>query len=151
MKLLQTDPLLNDKINKYGCYFMSLLSIVEDKYNREFMPLEVDTLYDVATINGAMDVDCYIMAPDAVLKYASKMAGKIEKILQVGIKDDKGQRFWGWVKGETIDYIIGKYRTANGNTHFVLLDKDVGKIKYDPNPKTKLVDLLALVYYRVYP
>jgi hypothetical protein len=145
--LQQTDKRLNEKINRYGCYLMSLIAIISDKNKYEFTADEIDNLYDCLLLNGTIDEDCYIMAPDTVLKFANKIAKGKDRVLQVGIKDIKGERFWNWVRGNKVDYKIGKYLTANGNTHFMLLCNDR---VYDPNPKCTIKELLATIYYRVY-
>lgn len=147
----QTDKRLNAKIQRYGCYLLCLGAIAESKWNHTFGVNEINQIYEKCRDMAYIDDDCYVMSPDGVLLEYRNAIFEIPalqgRILQVGIKDGMGNRFWNWVKGIKIDYTICCFRTEFGNKHFVLLQSD-GAIDFDPLPSCRVTGQAYLVFYR---
>lgn len=138
----------NKKIQRYGCYFLSLLRICELRFaSDEFTADGIQRLYQKLVSEGVMDEDCYILSPDAVLKAGfAELTGneRFAQVRQIGIEDRDGRRFWGWVKDNRIDYIILKKKRPNG-FHFTLAAKNAVEI-FDPHPSLR-GEVLAKVFY----
>lgn len=149
----QLDISLKPEIQREGCYLLSLAYIAGKKWSHSFTSSEINALYDTCLEDGHIDRFCYVMSPDGVLLHCRNeifdMPQMQGRILQVGIKDSSGERFWNWVKGRTIDFTITCYKTFFGNKHFVVLDSN-GALEYDPNPRCKVTTSLYNVYYRFY-
>jgi len=67
--ILQRDPRLNNQINKFGCYLMSIFFIVNKYTNYMFSPDIINDLYKVFVKHGFIDRDCYISDPDAIFDF----------------------------------------------------------------------------------
>ena len=68
--ILQTDPLLNDNINDFGCYFMTILFLVNKHTGRGFDRADINHLYDLLQGTEYMDEDCFMENPVGVFNYA---------------------------------------------------------------------------------
>ena len=67
--ILQRDPRLNDRINKYGCYLMFIFYEVNKYTNYMFSPQIINDLYKVFVSHGYMDKDCYITDPNTIFAF----------------------------------------------------------------------------------
>ena len=68
--ILQTDSGLNENINKYGCYFMSLLFLVNKLTGMELSTARINKIYKLCVTQGWMSYKCYIIAPEKILGWA---------------------------------------------------------------------------------
>jgi len=67
--ILQRDPRLNDRINKFGCYLMFIFYNVNKYTNYMFDPPIINDLYEVFIGHGYVDHDCYIIDPEAIFSF----------------------------------------------------------------------------------
>jgi len=67
--ILQRDPRLNNQINKFGCYLMSIFFLINKHTNYMFSPDIINDLYKVFVNHGLIDRDCYIFDPDAIFDF----------------------------------------------------------------------------------
>ncbi len=67
--ILQRDPRLNDRINKYGCYLMFIFYEVNKYTNYMFSPAIINDLYKIFVSHGFIDHDCFIFDPDAIFDF----------------------------------------------------------------------------------
>jgi len=117
--ILQTDARLNRAINKYGCYFFSIL-FLGVKHTRYALDCgEILDLYLVAIDNGYMDEDLYIEDPDGIfsmMNLVTRYSGKHESNFYECKKDE---------------IEILRYIHPEGYGHFVAGDGE-GHIAFDP-------------------
>ena len=79
--ILQRDPRLNDRINKYACYLMFIFYEVNKYTNYMFDPAIINDLYEVLLQHGYIDRDCFIIDPEAIFGFLGmpvKYTGKHE-------------------------------------------------------------------------
>jgi len=125
--------------------------MAELEAQHDIAPEDIIAIYHRAIGESLMDENCYVNAPDAVLRLARNIIAALapgkpsRKILQVGIDDKDGRRFWGWVKGDDVTYHMGKYKTKWG-FHFMLVNGE-GQPIYNPDPRIT-GERVALVLYR---
>jgi len=67
--ILQRDIRLRPEINRWGCYLMAILFLVNKYTNRELSPELINELYHVFQKHGWMDEECTILNPDAIFGY----------------------------------------------------------------------------------
>ncbi len=115
--ILQTDSRLSDSINKYGCYFMSILFLANKHAGFELDSQSINALQGALKSNGHMGDNCYIKDPTAIFRY-------------VGMKAE----YTG--VHESFDYVCGKDEIEilcyqrTGYRHFMVGNK--GIVAYDP-------------------
>jgi len=83
--ILQRDPRLNDRINKYACYLMFIFYEVNKYTNYMFDPSIINDLYEVFVKHGYIDRDCYVINPEAIFGFLDlpvKYTGKHESIFR---------------------------------------------------------------------
>ncbi len=120
--ILQTDKRLDQTINKYGCYFMSLL-FVSNKYTGYNLSTTVITkLYNDFIKRGFMDKNCYIQNPSAIMRYLGLAATYNQRHDPPKYKCGKDE----------IEILCLQYKNF---THFVVGDGR-GNIAYNPMGKT---------------
>jgi hypothetical protein len=140
-------------IPRYGCYLMSLVGMVERNTGYEFTVADVLEVYHACMNNAHIDPNCYVSSPDGVLMVSRRVAARMSqktlpgRILQVGLSDSQGERFWPWVKeaDRSASWKILKHRTAIG-FHFTLAGAD-GVEVYNPDPTVQTFGVRATVYY----
>jgi hypothetical protein len=126
--IYQTDSEFEPDINKYGCYFLSLMW----QMNRflRVPPMEhkiIEVIYNNckhvdANNNGVndMDTECFISDPQGLVDYVAK-----DKVLFIG----KKTKNYTCAKGQ---FAIQSWYNPNTKfTHFVA-EGDDGKVGYDP-------------------
>lgn len=145
----QGHPNLKFAIRKSGCYFLSLLGIVQVESKRGLTVDDINSLYDQAVDNKYMDSNCEIIKPDSILKIGFRLLGIRKTFYQIGVMDISTSKrtFWGWVKDKSWDWIIVEFKTTSKyGTHFTLRDKSnidfydpLNGSGYSPTGITKLV------------
>lgn len=112
---------------------------------------DILAVYRRAIAEDMIAPNCYVVSPDGVLRITRQVISALaplhdsRRILQVGIVDKDGRRFWPWVDGDSADYHVGKVKTKWGY-HFMLVNSEWQTI-YNPDPKIT-GDRVALVLYR---
>ena len=149
----QTDPSLNQPINREGCFFRSLLAIPEIHLKKTLNAAEILHIYEMAVAMGAdfMLADCTCKryaAGGALAVIGFRMLGHHEfDCRQVGSISADTQRI-SWWGPHKYNYTILLGRTANNNRHYRLGDSS-GTLIFDPNPKAvirnEILELLYLV------
>ncbi len=115
--ILQTDKRLVPQINEYGCYFMSILFLVNKHTGLQLSPRKINGLYHEIIDRGFMDKNCYINNPQAIFYY-------------LGLHADYTDRH------EKADYFTGKNEIEilcfqrTGYRHFMVGNE--GVIAFDP-------------------
>ena len=152
--LFQTDGgFRGTPIPRWGCYFMSLVGMVELDTGHVFTIADVLEAYHLSADRHHIDMNCYVGAPDGVLANAREIASKrdgkayLGRIYQVGINDVQGERYWPWVpdKAREPDWVVNKLKTATG-FHFTL-GNNAGDEVFNPDPTVQTFGRRALVYY----
>ena len=154
IQVRQTDYRLPIEVNKWGCFFRSLLAIAEVYIGRRLRVQEIAQAYREAVAEG-MDY----MTPDCVCKSESAGGGIINQGIallggpgrgfQLGsINPAIGKMQWwgpkGWDKDWGWQILLGK--TEYGNSHYRLADRE-GILIFDPDPTAKVkVESLQLLY-----
>jgi len=141
--LKQTDPRLYPEINKYGCFFMSIITAAQLSIGKAFDSDKIRSLWDAAKKLGILtEVNGFwilqkphelgILAGDGIIKTFAN------------VKVVPG---WEptWYAGHT--YIILKGQTKTGE-HYRLGNHDGVKI-YDPMPSVNIIKELTQEYYLV--
>lgn len=67
--ILQRDPRLNEAINRWGCYFCSILFLANKYTNCEISPEGILDTYHESVQSGWMTVKCFIDEPDAIFHF----------------------------------------------------------------------------------
>lgn len=84
--ILQTYEILNEQINKYGCYFMSILFFANKYKDYPLNGSLINSLYRTFIIRKYMDMDCYIKEPEKMFAYFGlfvKYTGKHEPVNRI--------------------------------------------------------------------
>lgn len=142
MVLQENHP--NKKIQRYGCYFLSLLRICEVESKKELSIDNIQTLYESALKNNYIDINCTCLKPDNILALGFSFLGCKKKVYQIGQKKNGKTEFWGWVKDNNYQYVILGKKRPNG-FHFVLDGKDI----FDPNP-TLTGEIVREIFYKIF-
>jgi len=117
--ILQTDDRLNESINVYGCYFMSLLYLANKLTGYKLSTTVIISLYNKFIDFRFMSTDCFIGDPDGIFKYLG---------LKTKYTDTHEPPQRNCAKNE-IEILCLK--NCNGLTHFVVGDGK-GHIAYNP-------------------
>jgi hypothetical protein len=141
------------EIQRYGCYFCSLLEMAERTAQKRLTDEQVYNLYQIYVLEGFMSRKCYIYKPDEILQTALSALSHRRRIFQIGMAAAPlyFADYWRWVKTklQKPSFHIYKTLTANGNNHFILAD-DSMRLIYNPDPTIKLLKTEAIVHYRIY-
>ena len=143
--ILQTDPLLNEKINKYGCYLMSILFLVNKHTGRGFDRSDINYQYYNLRDTPFMDEDCFMDDPPEVFTFLGlpmacvmiAQAGYIPAPDQLEILHFK-RRYWNNEEGRNITY--GHFTVGNGT----------GSVTYDPAGNSNAVKYGHLESKRIF-
>lgn len=156
--LYQTNPAFPKEVQKYGCYFMSLLRMVELVSNSDLTVDNVNAIYVSGTQKGYIASKCSCVKPDSILKEAFFLVSSKFIAYQVGSKkygDNPNVIWWQWVKNNPkfmdVDYLLMQFATTGVfGTHYCLADKNENVI-YDPYDKPYVrLDKLGSHIYRVF-
>ncbi|MHA2065529.1 MAG: DUF261 family protein [Candidatus Thorarchaeota archaeon] len=134
--ILQRDMRLNASINKYGCYYMSILFLCNKYRNVELSTGMINELYVIFQDTGWMDNECFINDPQAIFGYMG---------LQVYYYDRHDPPFYKCKKDE-IEILRFQYVAWK---HFVVGD-GLSHVTYDPYGTSKAVRLGELRDKRVF-
>jgi hypothetical protein len=147
----QTDPDFPDGIKKEGCYFFSLLGMIEKASGKKFAKSQIVDIYMKAKDAKYIVGLCDVVNPDKVCSLACVMIGDSKHtVLQVGsMSAEKKVTLWPWAakdpKYRGISFLALRYRTGKGGHHYILGDKD-GNIIFDsyglPYDRKELLDAL---------
>lgn len=125
MELLdqQTSKWFTKNINKYGCYFMSILFCACNHVNKRLSPSKVMCIYEDAVNEDYMTFSCYIKNPAKVGTLALKYLGHEDlRFRYVGSERDGKLDFYNEDLAEkinaTIDNIKIMLELHNGNVHY---------------------------------
>jgi len=116
--ILQTDSRLIVPINKYGCYFMSILFLGNKYTGYQLSTRKINNFYDYCVDSGWMDAECFINDADGIFA-------------EMGLHTrfhDKHEDPWILCRDDEIEilrYQIGHWK------HFVAGDGH-GHVAYDP-------------------
>lgn len=118
--ILQIDQRLRVPINKYGCYFMSLLFLINKYTNLALSAAWINgRIYTGAMQKGFMDANCYMIDPTGFCKWLGWDATYTGKHEPPGYVCKPGEV-------EILRYEHQKY-----GAHFVVGDGN-GGVAYDP-------------------
>lgn len=149
-RVYQTHKDLGKMINRFGCYYRSLLAIAEEEVGKL---LSVDNIwvgYRVLS-SGSMDNECYVQKPRNIVEYGFQVLGGDEyRCYQTGLRDLRSGTlsYWGTHGPEHVQYTILQGHTGR-HTHFRLGDRD-GKLLWDPYPGAKIQREERVIFYRVF-
>lgn len=116
--ILQNDRRLNIKIQKYGCYFMSMLFLANMFKGIELSIEKIEQIYNECISKNFMNINCYISNPDKILTYLG---------LSCEYNNRHDSAFYKCNRNE-IEILCIKYPTYK---HFVVGDGN-GNILYNP-------------------
>ncbi|MBW2675137.1 MAG: DUF261 family protein [Deltaproteobacteria bacterium] len=146
--ILQTDPILNEYINKYGCYFMSILFLVNKHTSRGFDRADINHIYDRLTdpkiANNWMTVKCFLNNPQVIFTFLGlPMAGVMKAHPRYDTSAEqleilRFERSYTNRAGELITY--GHFVAGNGDGH----------IAYDPAGNSNAVKYGFLESKRIF-
>lgn len=149
--MLQTDTNLDPMIQRWGCYFMSMIRMAEIISGRTATADEINRTYKTQQAALKMTPKCYLADPERVANFFLRAWGVKPHIVQIGVRlPDSPAQFWGWAEkaGRTDwQFTARKVRTSLG-FHFQLASTD-GTLLYDPDPSLKTLGLNSLILYQV--
>ena len=139
--ILQRDPRLNDKINKYACYLMFIFYNVNKYTNYMFDPPIINDLYKAFVEHGYIDRDCYVIDPEAIFGFLDmpvKYTGKHESIFRR-------------CRGDEIEALMFRLDRPNRRPwkHFTAGSGN-GTVTYDPYGISRAVAEGRLVSKRIF-
>jgi hypothetical protein len=140
--ILQTDSFLKPRIQKYGCYYLSILFFVNKYTGRGFDRRDINDLYDLIP-DIWMDKDCYIKSPLDITRY---LCFNVKDFRWEGADYTCGPgefEILCWERTYTKD---GKKKTYQ---HFVCGDGN-GVVTYDPSGVSNAVKYGKLKSKRVF-
>lgn len=142
--IYQTDFHDNINIYKSGCLFMSLIEIAQRMADRKPEKRDINNLYKHCVDRGFMKETCYINDHNEVLNDALNFLIKPDIRAQYSgaYYIEKPEKNWGMNAGK---YKIVQVKTANQNSHFMVLDNVQ---PYDPwFPAVNFDRVLSIRYY----
>lgn len=137
--ILQTDRRLPRElgIGRWGCLFMSLLTMAQYRAMRQFAPSDVMRFYDAGLYantlrnDGVHDgvTEFTVLNMEKVVNTAFGLEALKLRCYHIGDRDD----FLGYRTPHRTDYTILKGTTLNGGPHWMLGDGN-GEKMWDPDP-----------------
>lgn len=121
---LQKDTYFNNEINRYGCYFFSLVYLSSQKASRSFSKGDVSFFYEEFVDRGWMTENCYVLEPVKILRYLNL---KVSSVYKTEGHDPSGDNY-EILCFERSYKKDGKEVSYN---HFVVGD-GLGHVAYDP-------------------
>lgn len=137
--ILQWDSRLNREINRYGCYYMSLLWWVNKKTGYQFDPKEILRLYGVFIDREAMEKDCYIKDPCGILSYLGLEVRGVEVVGHSQATED-GQFEVLYFERSSHGRVIPHFTAGDGHGH----------VTYDPWGESRTVSDGVLASKRIF-
>jgi hypothetical protein len=134
--ILQRDERLRKEIQEEGCYFMSILFLVNKHTNIKLSPEFINQVFEILVSVGAMSSDCYILDPEAIFQY-----------LNLPVKYTDQHEGPSRVCGPDEIEILYFFGPAGG--HFVVGDGK-GNVAYDPWGISRAVTEGRLVSKRIF-
>lgn len=125
--ILQRDKRLNRQINKYGCYFMSLLFLGNKRSNYALSVDKIEELYDFFVMEDYMDEECFIKRPVEILQFLGHPAKSVAYTENMTMTADDGILHFERVVGR--GRIISHFVAGDGHCH----------VAYDPWGVSKTV------------
>lgn len=140
--VLQIADRLREEIREYGCYFMSLLYLINHMTNMTLTTGRINALRRLFISQGWMDENCFILDPVAILGWAGINANivtengthKLPPSYQIG-------------PGE---YEILEFKRPGEMSHFVVGPYDGRRVGYDPYGDSESVRYGKLISKRVF-
>jgi hypothetical protein len=123
--ILQRDPRLRQEIQEYGCYYMSILFLVNKYTNFPFSAELINDLYHVFNKAGWMDQECTILNPNAIFGHL-KMDVRYTDRHEIPVR-----------RAMHNEVEILRFTSPHGS-HFVVGDGN-GNVAYDPYGVSKAV------------
>ncbi len=143
MTYFQTDKFFNEKTNKYGCLWFSLMDMAEEHTGHNFIPKTINKLYLSSVDKFLMDSECYVRDHEKLAQDALEVLGCHDKVTYNGAwynDKESDRKSWGDRNGA---YMIMQMRTKNGNGHF-------RRMHYDPyKPLIHFTNLISIRYYNI--
>lgn len=124
--MLQNTEGLNPTIKSLGCYFLSLMRIIEIETGSEFKPSDANMVWITSKQKNYIDLKDNIIDPDRILReFAVLTKSPSVRFAQVGEEKDGKIVYWNWVKDKSSDCLIEMVKThGKYGTHFRLCDND---------------------------
>lgn len=149
----QTDFRLTPEFNKWGCNVRSVIRLVEDWEGEEF------SAQDIRDITQDAIMDEYVTADMKVKSYVGlsrvafrKLGNRTSFVMDVGTqRPTSSPTFYGFVEKSgdlSYHYTIGRWKTYNGNDHYVL-QSEGGTLLFDPYPEDTRDELVYDILMRV--
>jgi len=139
---LQTDPYLKPKIQRYGCYYLSILFWVNHYTGRGFDRKDINDLYDFLP-DEWMGRDCYVEQPLDIFRY---LGFNVRDFSRKGAEYVCQPGEFEILCFERTYTKAGKEKTY---THFVCGDGN-GVVTYDPAGESNAVKYGRLKSKRVF-
>lgn len=142
----QDDDRLPPLFHRYGCHLLTLASMANALTQAVFHPTELMYVYIDGVAHEYVDTQCSVRQPDYVLRTLLQRKGlqKDFSVYQIGADG----RFWMWVKHRDYQATVLKYRTRNGNHHFLEGNAEA-QVLYNPDPEVDLNELESVIYYQL--
>ena len=124
--ILQKDTYLKPRIQKYGCYLLSIFFLVNKYRGSGFDRKRINDLYSYLQMVGWMDKDCYIKYPVEIFRYLGMDVTSIRKESPDYICDPNEIEILCWERTYNKN---GKSKTYS---HFTC-GNGTGVVTYDPS------------------
>lgn len=141
--ILQINEKLKSEIKQWGCYFMSLLFLVNKLTNMSLPIGRINTLYRLFVSQGWMTETCFIQNPTAILGWAGIKAQMVFVDGTHRVRPD-----YECLPNE-YEILCFSREGAAPRTHFVVGDGS-GHVAYDPYGESLAVKEGELVSKRVF-
>ncbi len=125
--IYQNDKRLNQKIQSYGCYLLSILRHVEIELNLVFSVDEINNLYDTFLKVGLINSNCMILNGSKIFGYFN-----IKVIQLTGTLNEKPSRINPLLSFDAQNYFqFGEfYKDGTDYNHFVGVN-EIDSVFYD--------------------
>lgn len=128
------------EINKYGCYFTSLVNYIISNHNSKFSQKDLYSFYKRFNQEGWLDKNCTVLNPTKILSYILKMDWYMVGNSYMSIKSFNEYMDNNY-KANQYYCLIARYRnekaSENLKSHFVLATYEDNKIKTFIDPISK--------------
>ncbi len=133
----QENAAFDINVQKYGCYFFTLLKICERESGGTLSIEQINNIYNEAVRLGYIGAQCSCLSPDGICRVAMVTLGCKKLILQVGSLDKFGKpSFWKWANKKPYNdpqYVALTFATGGPvGTHYVLTNA-MQEIIFDPS------------------
>jgi hypothetical protein len=139
---LQTSKYFPRPIQRYGCYFLSIIWGVCEYLKKPIRPFQVMEIFEEVIEKDFMTTSCYIKNPGKVGTIAAKVLGRPDlKVRYVGTERDGKLDIYNEALAEKINITIdniqimweNKAKSLSYGSHFI-------NGKYNPDPRFLLTD-----------